>query len=87
MHGFIACFFLASEFRAWTLFYCLPVLRGILDEDYLQHFVLFSEALWLFLQSAVPTEDIAKAERMLQHFCFKFSAFYGKVAACYIHML
>ena len=35
----------------------------------------------------MPTEDIAKAERMLQHFCFKFSAFYSKVAACYIHML
>jgi len=70
-------FFLASEYRAWTLLYCLPVLRGILDEEYLQHFVLFSEALWLLLQSVVSPEDITKAERMLQHFCFKFSAFYG----------
>ena len=68
----------ASEYRAWTLFYSLPVLHDILAEEYLQHFVLFSEALWLLLQSIVSVEDIARAERMLQHFCYKFSALYGE---------
>ena len=75
----------ASEFRSWTLFYALPVLKGILDEAYLNHFALFSEALWLLLQTSPSLEDISKAERLLQHFCFKFPAYYGwliTVQAC-----
>jgi len=55
MHAYIA-----SEYRAWALFYCLPVLHGILAGEYLQHFVLFSEALWLLLQSVISAQDIAK---------------------------
>jgi len=43
----------------------------------------FCEALWLLLQSVVSEDDIAKAERMLQHFCFKFSAFYGDSKVVY----
>ena len=68
---------LASEYRSWTLFYAVPVLQGILNEEYLQHFILYSEALWLLLQSTVSMDDINTAERLLQHFCFKFSVFYG----------
>ena len=52
-------------------------MRGILDGKYLQHYLLFSEALWLLLQSSISLEDITKSELLLQHFCFKFSAFYG----------
>ena len=69
----------ASEYRSWTLFYAIPVLRGVLSDKYFQHFVLFSEALWLLLQSAPSLEDVAMAERLLQHFCMKFAAYYGKV--------
>ena len=67
----------ASEYRSWTLFYGIPVLRGILRNDYYKHFILFSEALWLLLQTAPSLEDVTTAERLLQQFCFKFSAYYG----------
>ena len=60
-----------------TVYYGIPVLQGILNDDYLQHFILFSEALWLLLQSAPSLEDVAMAERLLQHFCMKFSGYYG----------
>ena len=73
------CFNAASEYRSWTLFYAIPVMRGILNEDYFQHYILFSEALWLLLQSCITIEDIVKAERLLQHFCLKFGALYGKI--------
>ena len=46
--------------------------------EYYQHFILFSEALWLLSQSAPTLDDITMAEKMLQHFCFKFAAYYGK---------
>ena len=73
----------ASEYRSWALFYGLPVLKGVLDKDYLNHFALFSEALWLLLQSSPTFVDISKAEKLLQHFCFKFSVYYGT----YMYML
>lgn len=77
IYTWLYSYYIASEYRAWTLFYALPVLSGILEADYFQHFVLFSEALWLLLQSTVPLEDIEKAELLLQKFCSKFSALYG----------
>lgn len=68
---------IASEYRAWTLFYALPVLGGILEDKFFQHYSLFSEALWLLLQSKVTFEDVDKAEALLQQFCLGFSALYG----------
>ena len=67
----------ASEYRSWALFYALPILKGVLDEDYLNHFALFSESLWLLLQSSPTLVDISKAEKLLHHFCYKFAAYYG----------
>ena len=68
---------IVSEYRAWTLFYALPVLSGILEVNYFQHYMLFSEALWLLLQSTVPLKDIERAELFLQEFCLNVSALYG----------
>lgn len=61
------------------MFYAIPVLKEILRDDYFQHFVLYSEALWLLLQSAPSLENVTTAERLLQHFCLKFGAYYGAV--------
>ena len=61
--------FVASEHRSWVLYYAIPVLKGILNKDYLEHFVLFSEAIWLLLQSCISSSDVDKAEQMLHHFC------------------
>jgi len=55
------------------------VLSGILEADFYNHFALFSEALWLLLQSTVSHEDIEKAELLIQEFCSKFSILYGKL--------
>ena len=70
--------FVASEHRSWVLYYAIPVLKGILNKDYLEHFVLFSEAIWLLLQSCISSSDVDKAEQMLHHFCVMFPAYYGK---------
>ena len=53
-----------------------PVMDGILD-DYLQHYILFSEGLWLLLQSSVALLDVNEAEIFLQYFCLKFAEYYG----------
>ena len=69
----------ASEYRSWLLFDSIPILNGILDECYLAHFMLFSKALWLLLQSSITMEDINLAEQLLQKFCSQFASLYGKL--------
>lgn len=68
----------ASEYRSWLLYYSIPVLEGVLNKDYFEHYILLSESIWLLLQSSVSFIDIDRAERMLQHFCIKFSSYYGQ---------
>ena len=52
------------------MFYVIPLLRGIHSNGYLQHYILFLEALWLLLQSSAELKDIMKAEKLLQHFTY-----------------
>ena len=79
----LACYVsVASEFRSWALFYSVPVMNGILNDDHLKHYILFSEGLWLLLQSSVSLIDVNEAEVFLQHFCLKFAEYYGM----HIHM-
>ena len=67
----------ASEFRSWVLFYAIPVMNGILDDGYLRHYMLFSEGLWLLLQSSVSLSEVNEAEMLLQQFCLEFAGYYG----------
>ena len=39
-------------------------------------YIIF-RSTWLLLQSTVSMDDINTVERLLQHFCSKFSLFYG----------
>ena len=45
----------ASEYRSWLLFYSVPVLQGIMNKLYLNHYILLVEAAWLLLQSKMKT--------------------------------
>ena len=69
----------ASEYRSWALYYAYPVLQSRLQEDYLRHFMCFSEALWLLLQVAPTATQICKAEILLDKFCFQFHSLYGMI--------
>jgi len=76
---------IASEFRSWVLFYAVPVLNGTLNHEYLQHYVLFSEGLWLLLQSTVSHREVDEAEMRFKQFCADFKEYYG--TACSLHTL
>lgn len=67
----------ASEYRAWMLFYSVPVLYGILDESYLQHYILLAEAIWILLLDSISKEQLTHADKLLKLFCLQFAAFYG----------
>ena len=63
------------------LFYSIPVLHGILDDTYLQHYVLLVQAVWILLSDSISDKQFADSEKLLHLFCLQFSAFYGELIA------
>lgn len=58
----------ASEFRAWLLYYCIPVLSDILPADYIYHLSLLVSAMHILLGDAIPSADIDTAHDLLLRF-------------------
>ena len=68
----------ASEYRAWLLFYSVPVMLDILPPDYLAHHMLLVEAVYLLLKNIIYPAELSKAEVLIKHFCFKVEYYYGE---------
>jgi len=78
----------ASEWRAFTLFYGLICLRGILPDKYLTHFMLLSQAIYILLQDNITQIDICNAEICLRTFVSNFAVLYGSKNMTFnIHIL
>jgi len=78
----------ASEYRNWLLFYSVPVMNGILPAEYLLHHMLLVEAIYLLLNSSITPMMIAKADRLLNHYCFKMQSYYtGRQMTMNTHQL
>ena len=60
----------ASEYRAWLLYYSIPVMLFILPIEYLAHHMLLVEAIHLLLKNSIAPEMLEKAEKLIQHYCF-----------------
>ena len=69
---------IAYELRAWLLHYSPVVLKGVLMEEYYQHYLLLIEGIYLLLKDVVRKDDITQSIRLL---CYIFPALYdGKLA-------
>ena len=68
----------ASEYRAWLLFYSIPVMLNILPVEYLAHHMLLVEAIHTLLKSSITPLMLDKAERMIKHYCFKMASYYSE---------
>ncbi|XP_064469934.1 uncharacterized protein LOC135384673 [Ornithodoros turicata] len=78
----------ASEWKSWLLFYAFPCLKGILQEKYLKHFALLSEAMFILLKDSLSRSDINKADCLLLEFVCKMESLYGKAAMSFnVHCL
>lgn len=71
----------ASEFQNFLLFYSLPVLKDILDQERFLHFALFVQAIFILLQNEITVSELKKSEEMLKAFCKKFADLYS---ACFM---
>lgn len=70
----------ASEWRAWLLFYSLPVLNGVLQPRYVKHLGLLVSAVFLLLNENITFQDINKADNMLFEFVARFQLLYGEAS-------
>jgi len=68
----------ASEYRAWLLFYAVPVMDGILPEKQYQHFMLLVQAIYILLKESISPEDLTKASLLLEHFCLRAKRMYDE---------
>ena len=71
----------ASEYRAFLLYYGGPVLNGLLDNTRFNHYLLFVNAVNIFLTCGSTEEDIKRGEEMIMHFCKAFANLYD---VCYM---
>ena len=55
----------ASEYRAFLLYYSLPVLSGILPSQYLSHFSLSVMFIHTLLQQSISDRQILQCEDMI----------------------
>ena len=67
----------ASEHRNWLLFYAVPVLKGLLPEECLEHLQCLSTGLFLLLKDSISHAEIDLAEKLFCHFYLMFSHIYG----------
>ena len=51
-------------------------MNGILPVEYLLHHMLLGEEIFLLLNSTISPLMIAKADRLLNHYCFKMQSHY-----------
>lgn len=70
--------FKANEFRTLLLYILRYSLVDQLPMRYIEHFQLFSSAIYLLMSEKVTQEDVSIAECRLKKFANKFEDFYGK---------
>lgn len=69
--------FKANEFRTLLLYYLRYSLVDLLPIRYIEHFQLFSSAIYALLKETISTEDIFIAEAKLNQFSDQFEKLYG----------
>ncbi|XP_049272799.1 uncharacterized protein LOC125758995 [Rhipicephalus sanguineus] len=78
----------AKELENWILYYSIPVLDGILDRRYLQHWACMVEALHIMLQCSIETSELTRAEKLLLEFHVRSEMHFGKAFMTYnMHQL
>ena len=68
----------ATEYRNWLLYYSLSCMKGILDEEYHQHYALLVGGIIFLSGRSISPEQLAMAGRLLMHFVEMYDAYYGE---------
>jgi len=69
----------ASEFKTWTIFTSLPLLKSLLPVPYLACWARYVSASFLLLQSTVTQENLIQAQQWLDEHSLASQLLYGKL--------
>lgn len=69
-------FWKATEYRNWLLYYSLPCLKGILPDDYYQHYALLVGGITLLSGRSISPGQLQMAGKFLIHFVEMFDVYY-----------
>lgn len=72
------CSIAVTEYRNWLFYYSLPCLKGILNEDYYQHYALLVGGIILLSGRSISPGQLEMAGKFLMHFVEMFDVYYGK---------
>ncbi|KAJ1532215.1 hypothetical protein ONE63_000835 [Megalurothrips usitatus] len=67
----------ASEYKLWMMYYSVPVLKGIMNEEYLDHYVKLVSAIFLLSKDSISLDDVLAAKTLLHSFVRDFARLYG----------
>lgn len=67
----------ASELKNWSFYYYLPVLEGVMQGEYFDHFSLFIAGISLLNSESITHENVNKASNLLHKFVREFEVMYG----------
>lgn len=67
----------ALEYKMWLMYYSIPVLLGIMGEEYMDHHMHLVSAIYLLSSQSVNLEHVATARRLLHVYVERFRYLYG----------
>ena len=70
--------FTADQWKNWTTIFSIVCLKGILPQDHLNCWILFTKACNLLCSRVIHKNALVSADLFLQQFCKKFEELYGK---------
>jgi hypothetical protein len=77
----------ANEWKTW-LIVCIPILKGVLADTYVNHLSKFVVAMTLLWRDRVTEDDIQKADKLINQFIDDAGDLYGqKVYTFNMHLL
>ena len=56
----------ATEYRNWLMYYSLPCMKGILDEEYYQHYSLLVGGITFLSGRSISPEQLEMADMLLR---------------------
>ena len=81
-------YYKASEYRAFLLYYSLPVLSGILPSQYWNHYSLLVVSIHTLLQQSISDRQLNQCQYLINTFCQQFEVLYSqRYMSANVHLL
>ena len=72
--------FTADQYKNWVVYYSIPCLSGIFDDDHLECWRHFVIACRILCQQTLSSTDISLVDALLLQFCRRVQRIYGNNA-------